>query len=75
MMNRKGQTAYGFVAMMGVVMLVWVLGLSKIISFWGAHSADAANLTGLEGFIFNNLNMFIFFTMVISLFIWFRLNQ
>ncbi len=70
MNNKKGQ--YGVVFIFLIVTIVFILGLSSMVSFWGKFAVDSANLTGLTGFIFGNLNLMIIFIGIIGFVLWFK---
>ena len=66
-MNNKAQT--GIATYLGIVfvfVIIWAFGLGAFISYWGAQAVSVNSLSGIEAFFFSNLNLVIFFALIIS---------
>jgi len=59
-MNKRGGIL-AYYTILSFVFLVWVFGLSKLLSSIGTSIVtNDLGLTGLEAFFFGNLNLFVF---------------
>ena len=50
-----------------VFIALWFLFFAEAITFWSQQAIALNNLTGIEAFLFNNLNMFVFIMSIITL--------
>lgn len=63
-MQRKGQGLIGFVLIEMIFVIFWAIFLGHMISMIG-DGAIAAGATGIEAFLWSNLNLFIFLFLVL----------
>ena len=67
MVNHKGQA--GIVSYFTTVFLfvvLWALFLGAHFSEWGERAVTTNGLTGIEAFLFMNINLVIFFCLFVS---------
>ena len=58
--NKQGQGGIlGYFFVLGVFILIWALFLASFFNTFGQQAITANNLTGLEAFIWGNLNLFV----------------
>lgn len=67
-MNNKAQTPIGIIFSLGLFILVWALWGAETISDWGQQAVTQYSLTGLEAFLYMNLNYVIFVVLLVSMF-------
>lgn len=66
-MKRKGQAgAIGVIFLLIVFIVNWLIWLAPIISDVGQDVIKNNNLTGIEAFFFANLNLVIFFALLLG---------
>jgi hypothetical protein len=64
-MNKQGITPLTIIFWFGLYFFLWAVFFSKIINYWGEQAVINGSLTGIEAFMFANLNFFILlFSMV-----------
>ena len=66
--NKKGGTPIGVVFTGGLFILVWAMFGAKLISEWGQVAVTQHGLTGLEAFLYMNLNFVIFIVFIVGMF-------
>jgi len=65
-MNKKAVGPISMIFTVLVFVIVWVF-LAGWISDAGEEAASNSNLTGVEAFVYMNLNMVIFFSLIIMI--------
>lgn len=67
-MNRKGQAGpLAMILMFILFVILWALWLGSFIQEWGARMVADNGLSGVEAFLVSNLNLWIFFGLIISI--------
>lgn len=61
--NKRGQTIVTVLFLLITGLLIWVLALAPQLSYWGAQAASQT--TGLEAFLWSNLNLWVFIGMLL----------
>ena len=69
-MNKKGVGPIGAIALFGMFLIVWFVGLSKFLSEVGQDAIDAGNVTGLEAWFCANLNFIVFVIVILAMIGW-----
>lgn len=68
-MNKKAQGGIlSFIFSLIVFIIIWSMWLGKVINEWGARAITDNSLTGVEAFLFANLNLWIFLGLIIGMF-------
>jgi hypothetical protein len=68
-MNRYGQLAWvGGLIMLFFFVLFWIFGLSPWLSAIGESTIASTGATGVEALFWNNLNLVIFFVVLLAMF-------
>ena len=49
-----------------VFVIIWAFWLGSFLAYWGAQAVSVNSLTGIEAFFLENINLFIFFFLIIS---------
>jgi len=62
--NIKGQGLFNYFIALALFILVWVYALAKILADWGYKAVTENGMTGLEAFLYSNLNLLIFVVIV-----------
>ena len=65
--NRKGNTYVLFFWIITFIP-VWILFVGPLFSEWGKRAIDANNMVGLEAFLYGNLNLAVFFFLLLVMF-------
>lgn len=65
-LNRKGGII-GFFFQIAVVIVMWAIFLADLFTWVGENALAGGNLSGIEAFIYTNLNVVIFIGIVIVL--------
>ena len=66
-MNRQAQTGVlTYFTSVLVFVIIWALWLGRHFSEWGANAVANNSLTGIEAFLFMNINLVIFFALLIA---------
>lgn len=66
-MNRQGQTgiiSYFFVVV--VFVIIWAIWLGGFLAGVGEQAIAVNHLTGIEAFLYGNINLFIFIALAVS---------
>jgi hypothetical protein len=64
--NKRGQIV-AFVIIVVMFIAMWALFLGKFLSYVGKVTVETNNITGIEGFVLSNLNLFVFIALVCGL--------
>lgn len=70
-MNRKGYGALGFVFLFALLIFMWPFVLAPMFRVAG-ENAVASGATGLEAFLWTNINLWFFLCLVIVVIVYFR---
>lgn len=66
-MNTSGQAGIvSYFTSVFVFVIIWAFWLGKHFSTWGATAVSTNGLTGIEAFLFMNINLVIFLCLFIS---------
>lgn len=69
--NKKGQTGIlTIIFIVGVFLFVWIMFAGKELARWGNNAVVMNNLTGIEALGFQNLNLVVFFGLVLFIFVY-----
>ena len=67
-MNKQAQAGpLAMIVLVGIFLINWALWLGSWLSTVGQYTVTQNNLTGLEAFAFNNLNMVVLFGVIFGL--------
>lgn len=70
-MNRKGQFVFiKWLALIGVIFIIWAIGLSKVIGDMTTVAVDSGNLNATESFLMVNMNLWIFMIIILAGLAW-----
>lgn len=70
-MNRRGFGAIGFVFLFVLLVIMWPFVLAPLFNQAG-ENALASGATGLEAFLWTNINLWFFFILVVVVFVYLR---
>lgn len=66
-MNKKAQVGpIGVILLLLIFIINWAIWLGKVIADWGATIVEEQGLTGVEAFFFANMNLVIFFCLILG---------
>jgi len=69
-MNRKGQLGIlSFIFALGVFIVLWALFFASWLGDWAENFIVSQSLTGLEAFLVANINLWVFFGVLIGVFV------
>lgn len=75
-MNQKAQAGpIAFIIGIGLFIAFWAVLGTSFVGKWFNWGVSRNNLTGVEAFLMNNINLWIFIFLIIGVFAWFRWNQ
>ena len=66
-MNKKSQSVIGFLFMVLMFIIIWVMFLANWLAEAGRQMIENNNLTGLEAFFYTQLNMVVAIVLIISI--------
>lgn len=67
-MNRRAQSVFTLIFWGGTFIILWALALSGWLSTFGHQAVVNNNLTGIEAWAYDNLNLVVFAVFTVSLF-------
>lgn len=70
-MNRRGFGAIGFLILFGFLIFMWPFVLAPLFTVAG-QNAVAGGATGLEAFLWTNLNLWFFLILVVVVIVYLR---
>jgi len=65
-MNKKGTGPFTIMFIVIIFVIVWAMFLGGWLASWGQQAIILNNLTGIEAFVYANLNLLVGFCLVIS---------
>lgn len=65
--SKKAFGPIGFIFLVLVFVIVWFVWLGGAVGDWGHYIVLTNNYTGLEAFFYENLNMWIFITLILGI--------
>lgn len=70
-LGRKGYGVFGFAILFIFLIIMWALFIGKFFSLAGTQAVESG-ATGLEAFLWTNLNVWFFLTLVVVAIIYLR---
>ena len=68
MFDKKAQSGpVGLIFLVIVFIIIWAVWLGQFVTTMGQQAIQATGLTGLEAFIYANINLFIFIALVLGI--------
>jgi hypothetical protein len=64
-MNKKGLSALSIIFISLVFIIIWSMALSNIVGEFGHQAVTSNNLSGIEAFLLDNINLVILFIFVV----------
>lgn len=75
-MNKKAQSGTIAVIFLLLIFIInWAMWLGKVIADYGVSIVQEQQLTGMEAFFFENLNLVIFFALMLGAMAFFYLGS
>jgi TRAP-type C4-dicarboxylate transport system permease small subunit len=75
-MNKRGQMQwFGGLIVLFFFVLFWIFGLSPWLTTIGQDAVTTTNATGIEALFWSNLNLLIFFVVVLAMFVIYKYYQ
>ena len=69
--NKKAQTGIlTVIFIVGTFLVVWIMFAGKELARWGNNAVIMNNLTGIEALGFQNLNLLVFFALLLFIFVY-----
>lgn len=75
-MNKKAQAGpIAFIIGVGLFIAFWAVLGTNFIGKWFSWGVERNNLTGVEAFLMNNINLWILIFLIIGVFAYFQWNR